>query len=114
MESNRIQLEFSKTMANLVGDRFGRTTFGTQVKDKFDETKINVAVIPDRIEDVATSFIQGFYSSLSENKGKEYALKRLRYRMRHRGERFFPILKAKIFGGELDGIIGPVGFHIDP
>lgn len=78
MESNRIQLEFSKTMANLVGDRFGRTTFGSQVKDKFDETKINVAVIPDRIEDVATSFIQGFYSSLSENKGKEYALKRLR------------------------------------
>ena len=34
MESNRIQLEFSKTLTNLAGNRFGRTTFGTQVKDR--------------------------------------------------------------------------------
>lgn len=78
MENNIVQLSFNKTLTNLVGNRFGRATYSEQVKDRFDESKINIAVIPDRIEDVATSFVQGFYSSLSEDKGKEYALKMLR------------------------------------
>lgn len=70
MEKNIINLEFDKMITNLSGNRLGVKVFKDQVKDKFVAEKQNEVVFPQQIEDIASSFIQGLYSEISEKYGK--------------------------------------------
>lgn len=69
-----IVLNFDKLITNLAGNRFGRKTYADQVKAYIKAEEKNYIILPERIEDIASSFIQGFYSEISENYGKEKAL----------------------------------------
>ena len=69
-----IKLVFDKMITSLAGNRFGRETFKEQVKEKLDLAGQNFISIPTEIEDIASSFIQGFYSEISEQVGREKAL----------------------------------------
>ena len=70
MEKNIINLEFNKLITNLSGNRLGVKVFKDQVKDIFVPGKQNEVVFPEQIEDIASSFIQGLYSEISEKYGK--------------------------------------------
>lgn len=74
MEMKRIELTFDKMINNLAGNRFGREIYQSQVKAKMISDGKNMIFLPVQIEDIASSFIQGFYSELSETYGKEQAL----------------------------------------
>ncbi len=69
-----IVLSFDKLVTNLAGNRFGRKTYAEQVKAHINTEEKNYIILPDQIEDIASSFIQGFYSEISEVYGKGKAL----------------------------------------
>lgn len=71
--SDKIVLAVDKTLNSLAGNRFGRSVYKEQIKDRIEKDKVNYIVIPQQIEDVASSFIQGLYYELSEQYGKERA-----------------------------------------
>ncbi|MBE5868263.1 MAG: hypothetical protein E7293_04790 [Lachnospiraceae bacterium] len=68
-----IKLSFDKMITNLAGNRFGRETYKNQVKNQVAMEQEFCVIIPDVIEDIASSFIQGFYSELCEKYGNEKA-----------------------------------------
>ena len=70
MEKNVINLKFDKIITNLSGNRLGVIVYNEQVKDKFINNKENEVIFPEQIEDIASSFIQGLYSEISEKYGK--------------------------------------------
>lgn len=70
MEKNVINLKFDKIITNLSGNRLGVMVYNEQVKDKFVYNKENEVIFPEQIEDIASSFIQGLYSEISEKYGK--------------------------------------------
>lgn len=74
LEMKKIELAFDKMINNLAGNRFGREIYQSQVKAKIVLDVKNIISLPLQIEDIASSFIQGFYSELSEKYGKEQAL----------------------------------------
>lgn len=74
LTNNEIKLKFDKTLNNLAGNRFGRLTYQNQIKEKIKDDCINYVIIPDEIEDVASSFVQGLYSEISEKYGRERAI----------------------------------------
>ena len=80
---NNIRLEFKNNVTNLAGNRLGNEIFCKQVKDKIDENKINVVIFPMIIEDIASSFIEGFYKNLAEKYGKEMALNIMKLKAEH-------------------------------
>lgn len=57
---NKIALTFTNSISRLAGNTLGRETFEKQVKGKIDYSKMNIIVMPDTIEDLAISFVQGF------------------------------------------------------
>lgn len=61
----KVDLEFGKMVTSLAGNRFGKTEFEKQVKEvEYNECyEIN---FPDRIKNIATSFIQGFFQGFVE------------------------------------------------
>jgi len=61
----KINLEFDKTLDNLVGNSFGVQTFKDQVKEVLYDEKY-VIVFPKEIANIATSFIQGFFQKFVE------------------------------------------------
>ena len=79
MEENRINLVFDKLIADLAGNPLGRKTFHKQVEPYFLEGKRNVIVIPENINDVGSSFVQGMYSSIGEKYGKSRALEMMQF-----------------------------------
>lgn len=74
MEKNYIELTFKKTLSGLAGNPFGQSIYDQQVSPKMQIDKLNVIVFPEHIEDVAISFIQGFFKKLMN----EYGIERLR------------------------------------
>lgn len=70
--SNSITLEFEKTLVGLAGYPFGEATFEKFGKGKVDENKKIEVVIPARIEKVASSFVQGFFSEWIDKYGVEW------------------------------------------
>lgn len=62
----RILLDFTKTISRLAGNPFGEAIYNKQVKDKIDFKNMNVIVIPENIEDIAISFVQGFTKQIFE------------------------------------------------
>ncbi|MCX0370217.1 hypothetical protein LIZ77_05460 [Clostridium perfringens] len=63
---NRIELSFKNTISRLAGNSFGKDIYEKQAKDKIDFDGVNIIVIPDTIEDIAISFVQGFISEILE------------------------------------------------
>lgn len=80
MKTVEIELSFDKLINNLAGNRFGRDIYQSQAKAQIDPDGKNFILLPKQIEDIASSFIQGFYSELSEKCGKEHALKIMEFR----------------------------------
>ncbi len=56
----RINLEFDKTLTNLAGNQYGQQVFKNQVKN-VDINESYELIFPSQIENIATSFIQGFF-----------------------------------------------------
>lgn len=69
MESKVIELEFDKLSTSLAGNPYGESVFEDQVKNKIDYNTRTEIVFPDQIEDIATSFIQGFFREIIEKIG---------------------------------------------
>lgn len=68
-------LQFPKATTDLTGNKLGRKIYSTQVKPNLDENAENIVQIPESINDVGTSFIQGMYYEISEKYGRDNALK---------------------------------------
>lgn len=66
---NRILLSFDKTVSKLAGNSYGRSVYENQVKSKLDRNSENTIIFPDYIEDVAISFVQGFFSEVVSEVG---------------------------------------------
>lgn len=58
--TNKITLNFPTTINRLAGNHFGVETYNNQVKENINYSKKNIIIIPEYIEDVAISFVQGF------------------------------------------------------
>ncbi|OTO94383.1 hypothetical protein [Enterococcus sp. DIV0385] len=68
----KIELNFPTNTSGLAGFPYGRSSYEKQVKDKYsDYNETLELVFPDHITDVASSFIQGFFSYLIEEVGYE-------------------------------------------
>lgn len=74
MDNNIIELKFENIVTNLAGNRLGNDVYLKQIEPELDETKLNVVVFPETIEDIASSFIEGLYKNLGEKYGKSTAL----------------------------------------
>lgn len=73
-KNNTITLELSKKNTCLAGNRFGNDIFTNQIADKMNYSELNVIILPDHIEDIASSFIEGLYENVTEKYGKVEAL----------------------------------------
>lgn len=67
----RIELSFKKDLTKLAGNNFGKQTYTNQMlkiveKNPDDDYTI---VIPQRIDRIASSFIQGFFDSYIKSYG---------------------------------------------
>lgn len=72
MSEQRIVLTIKdKTLTKLAGNPFGRELFQEQVKGKIDLSKKFVIEIPDRIDYLATSFVQGFFGEIYKQIGRD-------------------------------------------
>ena len=66
----KIELEFSKSLTKLAGNSFGQDVFNQQVKEKINYNSDSVElVLPDRIDNIASSFIQGFFKGIVDEIG---------------------------------------------
>lgn len=66
-----IVLNFDKSITNLSGNKYGRNVFESQVKGRFDNGQEISIEFPPEIENIASSFIQGFFEELVESVGVE-------------------------------------------
>lgn len=64
MIENSVTLEFSKSLISLAGYDFGKSIYNDQIKDKLDFSVEFEIIFPDRIEFIASSFIQGLFSEI--------------------------------------------------
>lgn len=71
MELNKICLMADKTIPVLSGNQYGVSLYNQQVKDKFREDRKNVIVFPENIDDIAVSFIQGFFKDIVDRIGPD-------------------------------------------
>lgn len=55
----KIILNFPDEITRLFGKEFGKEIYTLQIKDEIDYSKKNIIVIPESIEDVSISFVQG-------------------------------------------------------
>lgn len=62
---NIIELRIDKTLTMLVGNDFGRTICESQINPNVDNNQENVIVIPETVNSVAISFIEGLLKALS-------------------------------------------------
>ena len=67
MEKNIIRLSFPKNFDSLIGSDYGEKIFLEQVQQLVDYQKLNVLVFPNTIEDIGTSFVQGFMIHILEH-----------------------------------------------
>ena len=66
-----IKLDVDSTITRLAGNPYGEEIYNTQVKDKIDFSSKNTIVVPENIEDVAISFVQGFTKNIFSKIDKE-------------------------------------------
>lgn len=70
--NNNIMLEFERTLVGLAGYPFGTATYEKFCKGKVKEDEPIIIVIPDRIERIASSFVQGFFSNWIDKYGVDW------------------------------------------
>lgn len=68
---NIIELKFNNTITRLAGNAFGNSTYINQVRDKINYNYTNIIIIPNYIEDIAISFVQGFTDEIFEEISKD-------------------------------------------
>lgn len=67
-----VNLVFDKLITNLAGNRFGRETYRNQIAEKMTEEGVT-AILPEFVEDIASSFYEGIFAELNEQYGAERA-----------------------------------------
>ncbi|MGE7753237.1 hypothetical protein [Lysinibacillus fusiformis] len=67
--NNNFVLEFDKMITKLAGNPLGKQIFQEQVMGKIDYKNNITITIPDRIDTIASSFIQGFFEDIVKNIG---------------------------------------------
>lgn len=65
----RVDLVFDNTLIGLAGFEYGEEEFDKQVRGKIDLNGVIVLKFPDNIEQIASSFIQGFFKEIIKVKG---------------------------------------------
>ncbi len=65
----KINLEIRKDLINLAGNSLGIRIYNEQIKDKIDYSDKTILVLPDRINRISSSFIQGLFEGIIENIG---------------------------------------------
>lgn len=77
-------LDLPKDSSGIAGYQFGKEIYTKQVEPKFSNKneKLNV-IFPDFIERVASSFVQGFFSTLVEEIGYEEVKRRVNVQMKN-------------------------------
>lgn len=66
---NNIVLEFNKMITKLAGNPFGKLVFQQQVEGKINYDSDITITFPERIDAIASSFIQGFFEDFVKNIG---------------------------------------------
>ena len=61
---NQFELQFDKALTKLSGFDFGKEMFDEQIKGKIDYELDIMFIIPDRVDLIASSFIQGFFEDV--------------------------------------------------
>lgn len=67
--NNTFRLEFDKTITKLAGNQLGKKIFRDQLQSKIDYSDEIFIVFPDRIDTIASSFIQGLFEDIVRNIG---------------------------------------------
>ena len=67
-----VKLAFNSQLTGLAGNRFGRETYKKQIADKMTDQGV-VAILPENITDIASSFYEGLFAELSEKYGTDCA-----------------------------------------
>ena len=68
--NNEFTLDFpDKTLTKLTGNKYGRSIFSGQVKDKISYSEKVTIIFPDYIDNIGSSFIQGFFAEIVKNIG---------------------------------------------
>ncbi len=78
MENNLIKLQFGNTIVALAGYDYGVDVFKSLVEKKVDLDNSIMIEIPDTIQIVASSFVEGFFSKWVEKYGYEYVLDKVK------------------------------------
>ena len=72
MHDVKVYLEFDKMITSLAGNRLGREVYKKQIADKMTDKGV-LAILPEYIEDIASSFYEGEFAELKEKYGTEKA-----------------------------------------
>ena len=68
----KVELVFDKLITSLAGNRFGREIYRKQIAGKMTDEGVS-AILPEYIEDIASSFYEGIFAELNEQYGTERA-----------------------------------------
>lgn len=71
MSQQKVVLALDKTLTKLAGNQFGRKLFETQIQDVIDLDKPFVIEIPEQVDYLATSFVQGFFGEIYKKIGPD-------------------------------------------
>ena len=66
---NIIKLKFEKSLEGLAGYEFGMETYKNQVENRINFDQKITIVLPDNIQRIASSFIQGFFENIVQHIG---------------------------------------------
>lgn len=68
--NNEFTLTFpDKTLTKLTGNKYGRSIFCSQIKESISYTEKIIFIFPDYIDNIGSSFIQGFFDEIVKNIG---------------------------------------------
>ncbi len=66
---NNFELILDKTVTKLAGNQLGRYIFQEQLKEEINYDSEITITFPERIDTIASSFIQGFFEEIIQNIG---------------------------------------------
>lgn len=70
MKNNTVKLNFDKSVTRLAGYEFGVKTYEDQINGKINFNELPITIeFPEQIVRVASSFVQGFFKTLTEKFG---------------------------------------------
>lgn len=67
--ANTFILEFDKTITKLAGNQLGKIVFREQLQSNIDYNNEIIIIFPERIDTIASSFIQGLFEDIVRNIG---------------------------------------------